>query len=395
VDSRVINLSFKDGRLLGLMTADRHEAIVVGAGPAGLAAGAMLQARGVETLLLERTPQIGDRWRGHYDRLHLHTIRRLSRLPGLAIPRAEGRWVSRDGVARYLEAYARHHRLRVRLGVEVNRIERTDSRWTVRTAEGTTEAPVVVVATGHNRLPRVPPWQGRESFTGSLIHSSEYRNPEPYRGLDVLIVGTGNSGAEIAVDLAEGGARGIWLSVRTPPNILRRDLLGVPTQALGVLLRHLPVRVVDAVARATQRLTVGDLSPFGMPSPPRGVYTRLKEEDVLPILDVGLIRMLRRRRVTPVGAVAQFEGHNVILAGGERLRPDVVIAATGFDRGLEPLLGHLGLIGNRGCPVVNGQHTDPRAPGLFFIGYSNPISGNLREIAIDARRIAMAVAQRR
>src|SRR5437773_1438806 len=131
------------------MTADRHEAIVVGAGPAGLAAGAMLQARGVETTLLEATPRIGDRWRKHYDRLHLHTVRRLSGLPGLAIPRAEGRWVARDGVAQYLEAYARHHSLRVRLGVEVERIERTDGRWTVRMDEGTTNAQVVVVATGH------------------------------------------------------------------------------------------------------------------------------------------------------------------------------------------------------------------------------------------------------
>jgi putative flavoprotein involved in K+ transport len=375
------------------MTFHRHEAIVVGAGPAGLAAGAMLQARGVETLLLERTPRIGDRWRKHYDRLHLHTVRKLSGLPGLPIPRTEGRWVSRDGVAQYLEAYARHHRLQVRLGVEVDRIERAVGRWSVQTVDETTEAQVVVVATGHNRLPRVPPWQGGDSFTGSLIHSGEYRNPEPYRGLDVLIIGTGNSGAEIAVDLAEGGARRIWLSVRTPPNILRRDLLGVPMQALGVLLRHLPARVVDAVARATQRLTVGDLSPFGMPFPPRGVYTRLKEEDVIPILDVGLIGMLRRRRVTPVGAVARFDGPHVILAGGERFRPDVVIAAIGFDRGLEPLLGHLGLIGDHGRPVVHGQHSDPRAPGLFFIGYSNPISGNLREITIDARRIARTVSR--
>jgi putative flavoprotein involved in K+ transport len=371
-----------------------HEAIVIGAGPGGLAVGAMLQARGVQTVVLEQATRIGDGWRKHYDRLHLHTIRRLSGLPGLAIPRAEGRWVSRDGVARYLEAYARHHSVPVELEVEVERIDRADGRWVVRAGDGIGEAKSVVVATGHNRAPRIPEWPGRHSFSGGLIHSSEYRNARPYQGQDVLIVGTGNSGAEIAVDLVEGNARRVWISVRTPPNILRRDVLGVPTQALGVLLRPLPSRVVDAVARGTQRMTVGDLSPYGMPTPARGVYTRLKEEDVIPILDVGLIGMLRRRRVTPVAAVASFEGADVLLADGTRLHPDAVIAATGFGRGLEGLVGHLGLLGSHGHPVVHGPHTDPRAPGLHFIGYSNPISGNLREIGIDARRIARAVARR-
>jgi putative flavoprotein involved in K+ transport len=377
------------------MSLGRQEAIIVGAGPAGLAAGAMLDARGVKTLLLERSSRVGDSWRQHYDRLHLHTIRGLSGLPGFPIPRAEGRWVSRDGVARYLEAYARNHDLRIRLGTEVERIDRVDGAWAVRTTDGLAEASIVVVATGYNRFPRIPRWPGRNGFTGTLIHSSEYVNAAPYRGRDVLIVGTGNSGAEIAVDLVEGTARRVWISVRTPPNLLRRDLAGIPTQVLGVLLRPLPPWVVDAVARATQRVTVGDLSGYGMPRPPRGVYTRLQEDDTIPILDVGLIRMLRRRLVTPVAALAEFDRSDVRLEDGTLLRPHAVIAATGFERGLEPLVGHLGLLGRHGRPVVHGPRTDPRAPGLHFIGYTNPISGNLREIGIDARRLARAVAERR
>jgi putative flavoprotein involved in K+ transport len=377
------------------MQLGRHQAIVVGAGPAGLAAGAMLRDQGIETLLLERSPRVGEGWRNHYDRLHLHTVRRLSGLPGLPIPPVEGRWVSRDGVARYLDAYARHHALPVRLDTQVERIDRSDSGWTLRTNDGDAEAGVVVVATGYNRVPRIPPWPGRDGFTGRLIHSSAYRNPASFQGDDVLIVGTGNSGAEIAVDLAEGEAGTVWISVRTPPNILRRDVLGIPTQGLGVMLRRLPPRAVDAVARTTQRVTVGDLSPYGMPPPPRGVYTRLREDDVIPILDVGLIAMLRRRRVTPTAAVAEFDGPEVRLADGIRLRPDAVIAATGYERGLEPLVGHLGILGPHGRPVVHGPKTDSRAPDLHFIGYTNPISGNLREIGIDARRLARAVAGRR
>src|SRR4051794_27378483 len=100
---------------------ERHEAVVIGAGPAGLAAAATLQAEGVPAVVLERE-SVGSSWRKHYDRLHLHTVRWLSALPGLPIDRSEGRWVSRDGVVRYLEGYARHHSLDVRTNVEVKEL---------------------------------------------------------------------------------------------------------------------------------------------------------------------------------------------------------------------------------------------------------------------------------
>jgi putative flavoprotein involved in K+ transport len=193
------------------------------------------------------------------------------------------------------------------------------------------------------------------------------------------------------VDLVESRARKVWLSVRTAPNILRRQLAGLPTQAISVLIRKLPVAAVDRIAGAAQRLTVGDLSKYGMPAPERGVYTRLLSEERIPILDVGLIRALKRREVTVVPAVESIEGAEVVLHGGRRLRPDAVISATGFRRGLENLVGHLGVLDEKGTPVVHGDVTHPRAPNLYFIGYSNPISGNLRELGIDARRIARAL----
>ena len=372
-----------------------EEALVIGAGPAGLAAAAMLRRSGVAPVILDRSARVGDSWRQHYERLHLHTVRWLSDLPGLSIPRREGKWVSKDGVARYLEAYARHHHLEVRVGVEARRVDRSNGSWAVETSSGPAQASTVVVATGYYLVPRLPAWPGKESFRGELTHSSRYRTPAPYVGKDVLVVGTGNSGAEIAVDLVEGGAGQVSLAVRTPPNILRRDLAGFPTQVFGVLFRHLPPRLVDPVAAATRRLTVGDLTRYGMPRPPRGVYTRAREDDLIPILDVGLIDMLKRERVRVVPAVDRFEGSDVVLAGGPRLAPDAVIAATGYGRGLEPLVGHLGLLGEKGRPIVHGPATHPDAPGLHFIGYTNPISGNLREVGIDARRIARVVAARR
>lgn len=372
-----------------------QEALVIGAGPAGLAAAAMLRRRGVEPVVVERSMAVGDSWRRHYDRLHLHTVRWLSDLPGLPIPRREGPWVSKDGVARYLDAYARHHGLDVRLGVEAGRIDRSNGTWAVTTSDGSIEANTVVVATGYNLVPRIPSWPGLRSFEGEVIHSSRYRNAVPYAGRDVLVVGTGNSGAEIAVDLVEGGAGEVSLAVRTPPNILRRDLAGFPTQVLSVLFRYLPPALADPTAAAIRRITVGDLTRHGMPSSSRGVYTRAREDDLIPILDVGLIDMLKGGRIRVVPAVERFEGSDVVLAGGRRLSPGAVIGATGYGRGLEPLVGHLGLLGAKGRPIVHGPVTHPGAPGLHFIGYTNPISGNLRELGIDARRIARAVAGRR
>jgi cation diffusion facilitator CzcD-associated flavoprotein CzcO len=206
------------------------------------------------------------------------------------------------------------------------------------------------------------------------------------------VVGTGNSGAEIAVDLVEGGARHVMLSVRTPPNILRRDVAGLPSQAVGVLTRPLPVGLVDRLAAVMQRITVGDLTPYGMPKPEAGLYTRVKQ-DSIPILDVGLIPLLKKRRVEVVPAVEAFGGDDVLLAGGRRIQPAAVIAATGFLRGLEPLVGHLGVVEPSGRPAVYGDQTHPNAPNLYFVGYTNPLSGNLREVGIEARRIARGVAR--
>jgi len=302
----------------------------------------------------------------------------------------------------------------VRLGVEVRRIDRADGPgWRLDTSDGPLEAERVVVATGYNHTPSLQEWPGRDGFTGDLVHASRYRNAEPYRGRDVLVVGSGNTGAEIAVDLVEGGAARVRLAVRTPPNIVLREVKlvrapasrqqaggagvrnwGLPNQVAGVTLRRLPPHVVDRIVRTTQRLSVPNLEPHGLPRPERGVYTRIVEDDVIPIIDVGLIDAVKGGGVEIVGALLGFDGDDVVLAGHERIQPEAVIVATGYRRGLERLVGGLGLIDERGKPVVHGNVTHPDAPGLYFTGYTNPISGMFREIGIDARRIAAAVAER-
>ena len=374
---------------------EKRDAAVIGAGPGGLAAAAMLRRRGIEPVVLERAESVGASWRGHYDRLHLHTVRWLSHLPGFRIPREHGRWVSRDAVVDYLERYAAHHELDIAFGTEAERLERDDAGWRIATATGDVRAGQVVVATGYNHTPHVPDFPGIHDYEGELIHSSRYRNPEPYRGRDVLVVGAGNTGAEIAVDLVEGGAARVRMAIRTPPNIVRRDTAGIPTQVVGVALRHAPPRLADRLLGPMQRLTVGDLSAHGIPRAQKGVYTRMREDGQVPILDVGLIDALRRRHVQVVPAVLGFDGGDVVLVGRDRIAPDAVILATGFRRGLERLVGHLGVLDGEGRPLVRGPRCHANAPGVFFTGYTDPVSGMFRELAIDARRIARAAARRR
>jgi putative flavoprotein involved in K+ transport len=368
---------------------------VIGGGPGGLGAAYALRAQGIRAVVLEKSDRVGASWRRHYDRLHLHTTRRLSGLPGLTIPRRFGRWVSRDDVVRYLEKYAEVHELEIVTGVEVSRVERSadGTGWLLHATGGRElTGRAVVIATGTNHTPRIPDWPGRDTYTGDLLHAADYRNAQPYAGRDVLVVGIGNTGAEIAVDLVEGGASRVRLSVRTAPHILRRSTAGWAAQYTGVLVRRLPVGLVDRLAGPVSKVSVPDLAAQGLPRPDTGLYSRVKEGSI-PVQDVGLIDAVRKGRVEIVPAVESFEDGKVVLGGGDRIGPDVVIAATGYVRSLEQLVGHLGVLDARGKPVVNGARTPKDAPGLYFTGFTNPISGMLRELAIDAEKIAKTVAK--
>jgi putative flavoprotein involved in K+ transport len=148
------------------------------------------------------------------------------------------------------------------------------------------------------------------------------------------------------------------------------------------------------VARATARLTVGDLTRFGLPAPERGIYTEVVRDRQIPILDVGFVAALKAGRIEIVPAVEAFEGAAVLLRGGGRITPEVVIAATGFRHGLEALLGGLDLLDAEGVPRFHGAATAPHAPGLYLLGFTVPASGNLRQMGLDARRIARAVRAR-
>jgi cation diffusion facilitator CzcD-associated flavoprotein CzcO len=183
-----------------------HDVAVVGAGPAGLSVAFALADAGLRPLALDAAERVGSSWRGRYDRLRLNTSRPLSHLPGRRFPKGTPMFPTPDQMVEHLEHHAADGRIDLRLGTRVARLERDGTRWRLRTDAEEIPASQVVVATGNEREPFIPDWEGREAFAGPLLHWSEYRNPDRFRGRRVLVIGPGCSGMEIAYDLAAGGA---------------------------------------------------------------------------------------------------------------------------------------------------------------------------------------------
>jgi putative flavoprotein involved in K+ transport len=364
--------------------------IVVGGGASGLSAAAALSRRSIDAVVLEQDRDLGGTWARRYDRLHLHTVRQFSGLAHFPIPRGYPTYLSRDDVVKYLREYARHFGLRVVNGTTVQRIRSRGApsrRWAVETVDGDAwYGRVVVIATGQYRQPILPPWPGRESYRGRVAHSAAYSNPTPYAGQRVLVVGAGNSGAEIATDLTDNGAAYVAISVRTPPPVVPRDPLGMPVQRTSMLLSALPAAIANRLGQATARLVLGDLTRYGMPKGAFAPYTTRR----IPLIDVGFVDALKRGRVKVRPALERLTQTDAVFADGTSEPFDAIIAATGFTTGLESLVDIQNVLDDRGEP--RGTSGDPTAqPGLYFIGFTHSLRGHLFEANRTSRRLAINV----
>jgi cation diffusion facilitator CzcD-associated flavoprotein CzcO len=369
-----------------------HDVVVIGAGQGGIASALALKDRGVAALVVDAADQVAPRWQARYDRLRLNTSRPTSHLPGRSYPKGTPMFPTRDQVLAHIQRHARDAGLELLLGTRVERLSRENGGWTVETGKGEIDARQVVLATGYENEPLVPDWDGRESFAGELIHSADYRNADRFNSRRVLVVGPGCSGMEIAHDLATGGAAKVWLAVRTPPTIISREGPGgVPGDWIGIVMLHFPTRFGNTSARFGSRQDFGDLSGYGLPVPEEGLMTRLRRDGTAPsIVDKEVIEAVKQGTVEIVSAVESLDSAGVILAGGSRVEPDAIICATGYHRALEPLVGHLGILDDRGRPAVAAPK--PAAPGLRFVGYIVRPDA-LGFMSRQAKRSAKAIAR--
>jgi len=368
------------------------DAVVVGAGSAGLGTAAELGRRGIGALVLERSSAVGASWRGRYAGLRLNNDRWTARLPRARIPRRAGRWPAREEFIAYLDRYAESNRLDIRFGVEVERIDRDGDGWRLDLGSETLHARSVVVCTGRDRVPYIPDWAGADGFQGELLHAAAFRHAAQFEGRDVLVVGIGTSATEIAARLPGGGAERVRVAVRTPPNLMPAHFVAIPMPLIARFFERAPKGLVDRLGRLVQRLTIRDLDELGLSPAPFGVATELAVKGMGPVIDRGFLETVRSGSVELVPALEGFDGEEAMLADGARIRPDVVIAATGYRSGLEELVGHLGVLAPSAEPAALGADTHAATPGLYFNGYRLPLSGELSGIRRDARQIARVIA---
>jgi cation diffusion facilitator CzcD-associated flavoprotein CzcO len=356
--------------------------LIIGAGPAGLAVAGRSRQAGLDYVMIEKSNRVGNSWHRHYERLHLHTVKQLSHLPGLEFPDEYPRYVPRRELADYYADYARAFSIAPLFGEEATTVRQSDGRWLTMTASGLDIASDnVVIATGLNQAPYRPTYPGVEAFTGRILHSAEYRNPDPYLGDTVLVVGMGNTGAEIALDLSEEGVE-TSISVRGPVNIVPRDVLGRPTQLTARMLARLPVGIGDRVGTLLRRMTVGDLTPYGIATPEIAPLAQLRERGKTPVIDVGTVEAIKKGRISVRPAVDHFEADRVAFTDGREGRYDAVILATGY----RPMLGDLlpdggGLLDEKGLPRIMAGEGPNR--GLFFVGFDNHRPGGVLGTVVE------------
>jgi putative flavoprotein involved in K+ transport len=356
------------------VTREAVDTVVIGGGQAGLAVGYHLQRRGLPFVILDENERVGASWRKRWDSLRLFTPARYSGLPGMPFPGPSSAFPTKEQVAAYLEAYVSKWALPVRTGIKVDRLASAGGRFEVFCGEQVLSAANVVVATGAYHQPRVPDFAAGLKSSIVQLHSSEYRNPSQLRNGGVLVVGAGNSGAEIAVELA--GHHQIWLS--------GPDTGQEPTRAGSIPDRFFVPIIWLMATRLTVRTPIGKRLRDHFLDPPRGIpLARVRRKDIIA---AGIERVGRTTGVQ--------DGYPVVV-GGRVLEVSNVIWCTGYTPDFDWI--DLAVPDRHGFPIQNRGVVES-VPGLYFIGllflYSIS-SALLGGVGRDAAHIVAHIASKR
>jgi len=365
--------------------------LVIGGGPSGLAVGAVLRLGGVSFSIIEKNDKIGYAWHNHYDRVHLHTVKQLSSLPFMPFPANYPRYVSKQLFIEYMEAYAKKFSLVPYLNQPAKSIRKEGEFWITETPEVIYKSKKVIIATGYNHSPLSPKWEGMENFQGQILHSKEYRNGKLFQGKRVLIVGIGNTGGEIAIDLFESGVK-VNISVRGPVRIVPREIWKIPMQYSALLFSFLPPKIGDYLSKKILGMVVPNYSKYGLITPEFGTISQLKYQEKVPLIDIGTVSLIRQGIISIVPEIQKFNRDSILFKNGLEEKYDVVLLATGYRSGLESIFSdNTKLFNEKGYPNIRGSESE--LPGLYFIGFNNHVGGFLRNIGIEAKKIGNKISK--
>ncbi|GFZ08438.1 flavin-binding monooxygenase family protein [Actinidia rufa] len=368
--------------------------VIIGAGPSGLAAAACLKERGISAVVLERCNCIASLWQlKTYDRLRLHLPKCFCELPLLPFPQEFPNYPSKQQFVEYLEGYARKFEIRPIFNETVARAEYDLSvgMWRVRSVGENGEerewvSRWVVVATGENAESVVPEIEGREEFGGAVVHTSLYKSGEGFRGKRVLVVGCGNSGMEVCLDLCNHHASPS-LVVKDTVHVLPREMLGKSTFGLSMwLLKWLPIRLVDRFLLIVSWLILGDTARFGLHRPPLGPLELKNSSGKTPVLDIGTLAKIKSGDIKVCPAVRRLTRHTVEFINGKKENFDAIILATGYKSNVPSWLKEREMFSERDGlprrPFPNGWKGES---GLYAVGFTKR---GLLGASMDAKKIA-------
>lgn len=365
-----------------------NRAIVIGAGLSGLAAAHALRQRDIPVTILEAASQVAAPWRARHPQLRLNIHRHYAQLPGSPMTLDDRTFVGRDAVINYLNDYAQKLDAEIEFNTPVVEVMQTANGWRVRTNRQDYDCAHLIVATGRDSIPVVPVWPGMENFSGEIVHAANFGDVRQYDGRKVLVIGAGNSGTDMLNHLARANPARVWVSVRHGPSILPTRILGFPLQRLASFFNCLPKWSLDPSFVAMQWLAFGDLRKYGLKRHPLGGNTRMRLQGVTFALDDGFVAALKAGRVEAVAETVSFDKERVGLKDGRRIEPDIVLCATGYRSGLEPLFGRLDVLDAAGRPRCPMGQADSDNPGLWFTGFTPGFTGYFHAAGVTAKRIA-------
>ncbi|XP_022156882.1 probable indole-3-pyruvate monooxygenase YUCCA8 [Momordica charantia] len=366
--------------------------VIVGAGPSGLATAACLREQGVPFVVVERADCIASLWQKRtYDRLKLHLPKQFCQLPRLPFPEEFPEYPSKKQFIQYLESYAKKFEISPQFNecVQSARYDETSGLWRVKTESSSGEVEYIcrwlVVATGENAECVMPEIEGLSEFAGEVLHVSDYKSGEKFKGKKVLVVGCGNSGMEVSLDLCNHEASPSMV-VRSSVHVLPREVLGKSTFELAVLLmKWLPLWLVDKLMLILAWFVLGNIEKYGLKRPSMGPLELKNTKGKTPVLDIGTLSKIRSGDIKVVAGIKKFSEKQVEFINGEKLDIDSVVLATGYRSNVPFWLQERELFGKNGFPKAAFPHGWKGKSGLYAVGFTRR---GLSGAASDAIKIA-------